>query len=149
MNTTTTPEIESTRVFDASPGQLYEAFRDPERLSLWWGPKGFRNTFREFDLRTGGKWLFIMHGPDGTDYPNEKVFAEVVPSERVVFRHISATHGFWMTITWTLEEGKTRLTWQMVFDSALENPTRDFILGANEENFDRLQTHLQHHPSQP
>ena len=44
----------------------------------WWGPNGFTNTFHEFDLRPGGAWRFIMHGPDGTDYPNESVFVEVV-----------------------------------------------------------------------
>lgn len=140
-------EIVSTRVFDSSPEALYAAFSDPRRLALWWGPKGFRNTFREFDLRPGGKWLFTMHGPDGKEYPNEKEFSEVIPNERVVFRHISPVHGFWMTITFTPEDEKTRLTWQMVFDSELEGGIRDFILNANEENFDRLRADLQQHPA--
>ena len=146
MNTTS-PEIISTRLFGASCEQLFAAFSDPRRLALWWGPKGFRNTFREYDLRPGGKWLFTMHGPDGKEYPNEKEFSEVVPNERVVFRHISATHGFWMTITFALEEGKSRLTWQMVFDSELDEGVREFILNANEENFDRLEADLQHNPA--
>jgi uncharacterized protein YndB with AHSA1/START domain len=143
-------EIISTRVFDASREALYAAFRDPQRLALWWGPKGFRNTFREFDLRPGGKWLFTMHGPDGKDFPNEKEFLEVVPNERVAFRHVSPTHGFQMTITYTPENGQTRLTWRMVFDSEPEGAKlRDFILNANEENFDRLQTDLQQHAPKP
>jgi uncharacterized protein YndB with AHSA1/START domain len=146
MNTTS-PELISTRLFDASCEELFAAFSDPRRLTLWWGPKGFRNTFREFDLRPGGKWLFTMHGPDGKEYPNEKEFTEVIPNERVVFRHISPTHGFWMTITFAPEEGKARLTWQMVFDSELEEGVREFILNANEENFDRLEADLKQNPA--
>lgn len=40
-------------------------------LKNWWGPAGFTNTFNEFDLRPGGKWRFIMHGPDKGNYHNE------------------------------------------------------------------------------
>jgi len=150
MKTTLSPPaIVSTRVFGASPDDLFAAFSDAERLALWWGPKGFSNTFQEFDLRPGGKWLFTMRGPDGKDYPNEKDFFEVVPGERVVFRHVSATHGFWMTITYAPEGGETRLTWRMDFDSELDAGIRDFILNANEENFDRLQVHIQQYPAQP
>ena len=29
------------------------------------GPKGFTNTFQEFDLRPGGRWPFVVHGPNG------------------------------------------------------------------------------------
>ena len=28
------------------------------------------------DLQPGGEWNLVMHGPDGTDYPNRKVFLE-------------------------------------------------------------------------
>jgi uncharacterized protein YndB with AHSA1/START domain len=34
-------------------------------------------------------WRFVMHGRDGTNYPNESVFVEVVAPERVVFEHLS------------------------------------------------------------
>ena len=36
----------------------------------WWGPDGFTNTITTFDLRPGGAWRFVMHGPDGTNYEN-------------------------------------------------------------------------------
>ncbi|EMO29454.1 toxin-antitoxin system, toxin component domain protein [Leptospira interrogans serovar Bataviae str. HAI135] len=47
---------------------------EPEHVIHWWGPKGFTNTFETMDVRPGGIWKFIMHGPDGTDYPNLIVF---------------------------------------------------------------------------
>jgi uncharacterized protein YndB with AHSA1/START domain len=53
------------------------------------GPAGFRNTFEVFEPRPGGRWCFLMHGPDGVDHPNESVFLAVEEPERIVFRHVS------------------------------------------------------------
>jgi uncharacterized protein YndB with AHSA1/START domain len=71
-------EIVSTRVFDAPRERVFRAFSDPSLLVRWWGPKDFTNMFHEFDLRPGGAWRFVMHGPDGTDYQTAKEFIEVV-----------------------------------------------------------------------
>ena len=62
---------------------MFDAFADPNRLTRWWGPKGFTSTFHEFDLRPGGVWRFVLHGPNGADYQNESVFVEVVKPERI------------------------------------------------------------------
>ena len=69
-------EFANSRVFDAPPERVFRAWTDPNHLAQWWGPKGFTNTFEEFDLRPGGPWRFVMHGPDGTDYKNHSVFGE-------------------------------------------------------------------------
>ena len=51
----TEPErtIATARVIAASPEQVYAAFVVADRLARWWGPKGFRNTFQEFEPRPG------------------------------------------------------------------------------------------------
>lgn len=123
--------------------KVFGAFSDPQQLTRWWGPKVFTSTFQEFDLRPGGCWRFILHGPGGTDYPNDKKFSEVVPLERIVFRHGQPQHDFVMTISFAVEAAGTRLTWKMFFDSATECArVRKFIEEANEQNFDRLAAHL-------
>ncbi|HYE36775.1 SRPBCC family protein [Methylocaldum sp.] len=135
-------EITSTRVFDVPRERMFQAWRDPARLAAWWGPKDFTNTFHEFDLRPGGIWRFIMHGPDGVDYPNESVFVEVVEPERIVFQHVSSPR-FQMTVTFTEQAGRTRLDWRMLFESAVEcDKVRAVCVEANEQNFDRLQAQL-------
>ena len=68
-----------SRLIDAVPAQVFDAFARPDRLARWWGPDGFSSTFEEFDLRAGGTWSFVMHGPDGTGYPNTNVFRTVEP----------------------------------------------------------------------
>ena len=84
-----------------------------------------------------------MHGPDGTDYHNAAEFIEVAPPVRVSFQHLKPVHRFRMLMTFAEEAGKTRLTWRMVFESPEETaPVREFIVRANEQNFDRLAAHL-------
>ena len=66
--------IVSTRTINAPVNKVFLAWTEPEYLKNWWGPNGFTNTFREFDLRPGGKWKFTMHGPDKGNYENEAEF---------------------------------------------------------------------------
>jgi uncharacterized protein YndB with AHSA1/START domain len=136
-------EIISARLFAASREALFAAFADPERLAQWWGPKGFTCTIRKFDLRPGGKWDLVLHAPDGAHYHNEKDFIAVEKPARIVFRHVDPVHGFEMTMLFATENGQTRLTWRMLFDSAGEcAKIRPIVVAANEQNFDRLTAHL-------
>lgn len=138
---TTDRELFTSRLFDAPRERVFRAFSDPSHLARWWGPKGFTNTFEELDLRPGGHWRFVMHGPDGGNYKNESVF-DVVESDRVVFRHITAPY-FEMTITFTEEGGKTRVGWQQVFNSTEERDRIARFAGdANEQNLDRWEAEL-------
>lgn len=133
----------STRVFRAAPAVVFAAFADPVRLAQWWGPHGFTNTIHEFDFQPGGHWRLTMHGPDGAAYANESVFTEITPATRIVFKHLEPVHGFEMTMTFAAHGAGTALTWRMLFDSADEaNRVRAFVLPANEQNFDRLTSHL-------
>ena len=72
--------FKTSRAFAAAPEAVFAAFAAPERLATWWGPDGFRNTFETFEFKPGGQWRFIMHGPDGTDYPNESRFTQIEPA---------------------------------------------------------------------
>jgi uncharacterized protein YndB with AHSA1/START domain len=138
-------EIISTRDFAAPRETLFQVFANPVDLAQWWGPKGFSNTITRFDFRPGGAWRFIMHGPDGTDYPNAKDFIEVEESARIVFQHLDPKHRFTMTMAFEPmgNAGGTRLTWRMLFDPNEENEKiKGFIVDANEQNFDRLEAFI-------
>ena len=136
-------EIVTTRVIDAPRERVFEAFSDPDRLARWWGPAGFSSTFHEFDFRPGGSWRFILHGPDGANYPNESVFVEVVKPERIVFDHLS-DHWFRMTITLSARPAnQTLITWHMLFETAAERDRiQAIVVEANEQNLDRLEAEL-------
>lgn len=114
--------IVSTRVFNAPRPMVYQAFADPKQVVEWWGPHGFSTTVLEMDLRPGGKWRIVMHGPDGTNYPNEMTITAVVPNERIELDLVGGKEGaepvyMHKTITWQDEGGGTRLTLRNEFGS--------------------------------
>lgn len=129
-----------SRVIDAPCARVFEAFSDPVQLARWWGPNGFSSTFSEFDLRPGGRWSFVMHGPDGSDYPNESRFIEVVAPQRIVLEHLNG-HHFILTIGFTAQDTQTRVDWRQEFDSVAERQRiAALVIPANEQNLDRLAT---------
>jgi uncharacterized protein YndB with AHSA1/START domain len=132
-------ETVHTRIIDAPREIVFNAWTKPELLARWWGPKGFTNTFQEFDLRPGGHWKFIMHGPNGVDYPNECIFVEISSPVRIVLRHVAPVHQFQITAEFEDKEGKTHLTFCQRFETAEElEKLRKLVVPANEQNLDRL-----------
>ena len=80
-------EIVISRVIDAPPALVFEAFTEVRHLSRWWGPEGFTTTTQAFEFRVGGEWVFVMHGPDGTDYPEWISWTEIAPPVRIALLH--------------------------------------------------------------
>ncbi|MDR7209666.1 SRPBCC domain-containing protein [Flavobacterium piscis] len=89
ISTTPDREIVTTRIINEPRDVVYAAWSDPDHLKNWWGPKGFTNTFHEFDLRPGGKWSFMMHGPEKGNYLNECEFTIVEKPSLIVWKRIS------------------------------------------------------------
>lgn len=144
-------EIVISRVLTASRELVWQAWTDPQQVARWWGPDGFSTTIKRMEFRVGGVWEHVMHGPDGKNYPNKSTFTEIVPLERIVYRHGGGREGgpgATFVATWTfapVDGGKTRLTGRMVFPTA---EARDFVareFGAVEggrQTLGRLHDHL-------
>ncbi len=143
ISTTPDCEIVSSRIVNTAREIVFTAWTDPNHLKNWWGPAGFTNTFNEFDLRPGGKWRFIMHGPDKGNYPNECEFIKIDRPALIAWQRISKPI---FQVLATFEEvaaGKTKVIFKMLFTSADEcNKLKKFVVDKNEENFDRLENEL-------
>ncbi|MGG4439557.1 SRPBCC family protein [Brevibacillus fortis] len=133
-------EIVITRVLDAPRDLLFDAWTKEENLSKWWGPRGFTSTFQKFDMNPGGTWEFIMHGPDGVDFPNTNVIVEVVKLERIVFKHAVFPH-FLATAIFEDLDGKTKLTYRTVFEEtpAVFDKVKTYAVPGAEQTMDRLE----------
>jgi uncharacterized protein YndB with AHSA1/START domain len=135
-------ELSTSRLVEAPPEAVFAAIRSPVALARWWGPKGFTNNFQEFEFSPGGRWRFVMHGPDGGHFANESVFRAIVPNERVVIEHRSSPR-FELTITLTPEPGGTRVGWVQRFPTPAERDRiATYAAEANEQNLDRLAEYL-------
>lgn len=73
-----------TRIFDAPREFVWKARTDPQRMKLWWGPKGFTTRECKIDFRMGGVYLYCMRSPEGKDDWNAGVYREIVEPERIV-----------------------------------------------------------------
>lgn len=133
-------DIVITRVLNAPRELVFEAWTNEEHLSKWWGPQGFTITNQKFELKPGGTWEFVMHGPDGANFPNTNIFVEIVKPERIVIKHDVFPH---FTATATFEElnGKTKLTYSSVFDESAEvfDKVKTYAVPGAEQTMGRLE----------
>jgi len=142
------PTIVVTRLVDAPRELVWQAWTEPRHIAQWWGPNGFTNTIHAMEVKPGGVWRFIMHGPDGTDWPNKIVYREVVRPERLVYDHsgegANDPHRFHVTVTFADKNGMTEIVMASLFPSLA---ARDAVLkfGALEgggQTLDRLADYL-------
>ncbi len=136
-------EIVTSRIMKAPIEVVFRAWAEADHLKHWWGPNGFTNTMQVHDFRSGGKWSFIMHGPDGRDYPNESVFIKVEAPYFIVWNHLSKPEFQGVALLEEQLENTTLLTFKMVFNSARDcDAIREYAAEKNEENLDRLEAEL-------
>lgn len=136
-------EIVSSRFVNFSIDIVFKAWTDPNHLKNWWGPKGFTNTFNEFDLRVGGKWSFIMHGPERGDYRNECEFTNIEKPTLISWKRYSKPLFQVVAAFEEISADKTKIVFRQIFDSEAEcNKIKPFAVEKNEENFDRLEVEL-------
>ncbi len=148
MIATADREIVIRRRINAPRELVFKAWTDPKHLVEWWGPKGFTNTFHEIDVRPGGVWRFIMHSPDGIDYPNKIVYDKIVEPGRIEYTHSSDAendlHQFRATVTFEDKGNKTDITMHALFATTEEYDKHvEFgaIQGGNS-TLDCLEEHL-------
>jgi uncharacterized protein YndB with AHSA1/START domain len=136
-------QIVLARLIQAPRELVFKVFTEEEHVAHWYGPTGFSLTMHEMDVRPGGAWRFMFHGPDGVDYPNHYVYEEVTAPERLVYRHLEPP--FRTTVTFDEFMGMTALTMRVVFETALERDETEAKVGAVEggnQTLDRLGEYL-------
>ncbi len=141
------PGIITTRVVAAPRELIWKVLTTPEHIKHFWGPDGFSNTITKMDVKKNGQWLFTMHGPDGTSYPNRVIYRELDQPRFMRHDHDDGSDGgfrFVGEIELTdLGNEKTKIELRVILDSIT---TRDAIAGYAAEggiqNLDRLAAHV-------
>lgn len=146
--TTSANDIRITRIYDAPVALVWEAWTDPAQVAQWWGPRGFTITTHSREVRAGGSWVFTMHGPDGTDYPNFTRYHEVEPRARLVYDHGASSDTapmFRVTATFRELQGKTELDFRMTLPTPeAAQQARTFVKAAGgNATWDRLAEYVE------
>ena len=135
-------DISNRRRVNAPLSLVWELWSKPEHIAQWWGPRGFKNTIIRHEFKVGAEWELIMHGPDGTDYPNTWVYTEIVPHSKIVLDHTVAPK-FIATIQFEAEGDRTWIQFDMKFaNPEVAEAVKDFAIIGNEQNLERLEALL-------
>ncbi len=142
-------EVVISRTFDAPRELVYSAWTEQKHLHNWFGPLGFKLTIHELDFRVGGVWRFIMHGPDGVDYPNRIDYLKIDPPKKLIYRHsddgLEAQLDFETAVTFAKKGKKTEVTMRTVFPTAEERDriVKDFgAIEGGKQTLARLAEYL-------
>lgn len=142
MNQNESPNaLTKIRLFNAPRALVWRAWTEPTHVAKWWGPKGFTNTVYEMDVRPGGVWRFMMHGPDGVDYPNKIIYRIVEAPSHLAYSHVEVP-PFEVDARFDEEGEKTRICLRMIFASEAERDKVAKDYGAVEglnQTLDRLE----------
>ena len=136
-------DIVIVREFAAPMQRVFDAHTRPELLRRWFGPRGWELAVCEIDLRVGGAWHYVMHGPDGARMVLRGRYLELAPPNRLVMTetnidcHARAGHESIITIELT---GDTVLTHTATFPTReIRDAVRDSGMARGvHEGFDRL-----------
>ncbi len=136
-------EILMTRVFNAPREMVFKAYTDPKHIAQWWGPKGVTITIDQMELRPGGIWRYVEHDAEGQEFAFHGVYHAIRGSEQLVYTFEfegMPGHVLLETVTFDEQDGQTRMTDKMVFQSV---EARDGMLGSGmetgaTESMDRL-----------
>jgi uncharacterized protein YndB with AHSA1/START domain len=135
------PELRMSRVFDAPRPLVFEAWSKAEYVSRWFTPAPLTTPSCEVDFQAGGAFRLVMRMPDGTDFPMDATFTEIVPNERI--RFAARIHGgveIQTTVTFADEGGKTRLGVHQVYSH--ETPATRGANAGWTQTLDQLAEHL-------
>lgn len=142
-------EVVFTRLLAAPSELVWEVWTDPRHLHEWYGPAGFTTTTHEFSFVPGGVWRFIMHGPDGIDYPNRVVFREIDAPRRLVYDNgwdlPGAPLDFTVVVTFVPDGARTRLSIHMTYRDAESMKTaveRYGVLEGGVQTLERIAEYL-------
>jgi uncharacterized protein YndB with AHSA1/START domain len=128
----------SSRIIEASIGDVFDAYANPIKLVRWWGPNGFTLTTESIDLNEGGHWRFVFRGPDGTEYKNHLTFLRIERPYLFVVDHLSDPK-YNGAVTFDDLGNSTRVTMYWTFANVeVFTKIKDAVSSGNEGNFDRL-----------
>lgn len=75
------PFVDFERQIDAPVAAVFNAYKDPELVKQWLGPKGYEMEIERYDFTSGGGYRYIHHTPDGGAYAFHGVFHVVRENE--------------------------------------------------------------------
>ena len=78
-------ELVLERILQAPRDRIWRCWTEPALLRQWFAPAPWTVARAEVDVRPGGASHIVMRSPEGQEFPNDGIYLDVVPGERLVF----------------------------------------------------------------
>ena len=136
------PYVDMEREFDAPAELVHRAYKDPELVKQWLGPRKYEMRIDEWDAREGGSYRYVH--TDGTNaYGFRGVFHSMAVDNMVQTFEFDGAPGHVSLDTQVLEDlpgGRSRLRSHTIFMSVAD---RDAMVEAGmgdgvEDGYNRL-----------
>ena len=75
------PFVDIVREFDHPVETVFRAYKDPELVTRWLGPRGYEMDLQQYDYTTGGGYRFIHKDGQGGEYGFRGVYHVVRENE--------------------------------------------------------------------
>lgn len=98
--------ITASRVIEASPERVYEAFLNPDDIEVWSPPEGFYADVQEVEPEKGGSSRVENKGEEGMEeysHTFQGTYQELKPGEKIVWTEETAEGEDPSTVTVTLD----------------------------------------------
>ena len=121
-------ELAVTRIFDAPPRIVFQAWSRPELMTRWWIPKSTPMALLsiEMDVLVGGGYRLVFGHGEGQTMAFFGKYLEVDPPSRLVWSNDESPDGAVTTVTFEDKGGQTLLTLHELYPTAA---ARDEALG--------------------
>lgn len=105
------PALEITRIFDAPPSRVFDAWLTREEWEAWIGPEGVNCEVPMLEPDVGGRYRLIMHLPAGRTLKVTGVFTAVERAKTLAFTWGAEgdPRETLVTLTFTDLNGRTEL----------------------------------------
>lgn len=127
-----------SHIFQAPREALWRMWTNPGEFARWLGRTDYASPVCRIDLQLGGQYEIVIRDPNGTEYPSEGIYTEILAPERLVMtmdcsRHPESWHDLLdpgrdksrpprvvviQTITFEALEQGTRMTIRTDYESA-------------------------------
>jgi uncharacterized protein YndB with AHSA1/START domain len=82
------------RRYPVPPARVFAAFADPVKKAHWFGcVPGWEVAEQTVDFRVGGREVWRVGPPGGTEHRNDTVYHDIVPDERIVWSYAMQLDG--------------------------------------------------------
>ena len=137
-----TPFVDIEREFDAPAELVYRAYRDPELVKQWLGPRKYEMVIERWDAREGGSYRYV-HRDSTNAYGFRGVFHSMAPDNMVQTFEFDGAPGHVSLDSQVIEDlpgGRSRIKSHSVFLSVED---RDAMVRAGmadgvEDGYNRL-----------